>query len=454
MLSKQGGMSLIEVLGALAISAILLSGLTALVDSSLADTKADQAGAYQAAIGAAAAHYLADNYGVLAISANIGVTKPVTLTALKNAGEISPLQAAANVYGQTPCLLVRARNASPTNPAIVLDALVVTEGGQAIGDASIAYVAAQAGKGGGYINSLNSAVAQGSGGAWSLSAATTPTLNQFNSVSCSGQPANAGHLVTALLSNGAGQSSQDFLYRNKVPGMDVLNQMQTPIGMANGAAVDPGTACGSVAAIATDKTNGSLLYCNKISGTWQGSGSSWKAPVDTYASLPAGDAVGDVRMVKNISRAFTVDPSGKWVALAVDQNGDMNVPGKLAVGGDANIRGDANIHGNATIDANATVGGGATVGASVIAGGAGTFGGAVSGQSVEAKDWIVGQTVQVWKEGKEGDVCHIFTADPKIILNRIGTIVLESRSPMPGHTPTALICSGVPGNARLVRLVS
>jgi hypothetical protein len=52
--------------------------------------------------------------------------------------------------------------------------------------------------------------------------------------------------------------------------------------------------------------------------------------VSAFAALPAtGNSVGDVRMVTGLSRAFTWNGTG-WVALAVDENGNLQVPGTVA----------------------------------------------------------------------------------------------------------------------------
>jgi hypothetical protein len=52
--------------------------------------------------------------------------------------------------------------------------------------------------------------------------------------------------------------------------------------------------------------------------------------VATFALLPSSgtNAVGDVRMVTSLGRAFSWNGTG-WVALAVDQNGNLTVPQTL-----------------------------------------------------------------------------------------------------------------------------
>lgn len=69
-----------------------------------------------------------------------------------------------------------------------------------------------------------------------------------------------------------------------------------------------------------------MLSCQ--SGVWRRQGSaSWKDPVPSAAALPgAGNEPGDVRLTTDTSRAFAWTGAA-WKALAVDQNGDLDVPG-------------------------------------------------------------------------------------------------------------------------------
>jgi hypothetical protein len=65
----------------------------------------------------------------------------------------------------------------------------------------------------------------------------------------------------------------------------------------------------------------------------QGSG-HWKDPKGLFTDLPAtGNDVGDVRMVSSLARAFMWNETApgvfSWTALAVDEKGDMTVPGTI-----------------------------------------------------------------------------------------------------------------------------
>ncbi len=72
-----------------------------------------------------------------------------------------------------------------------------------------------------------------------------------------------------------------------------------------------------------------MLSCQ--SGVWKRQGAAfWKDPAATFATLPGSDnQPGDVRMVLALSRAFTWNGS-QWLALAVDQDGNLALPGRLS----------------------------------------------------------------------------------------------------------------------------
>jgi len=90
-----------------------------------------------------------------------------------------------------------------------------------------------------------------------------------------------------------------------------------------------GTACTGTGLIA--QQGGAILSC--VGGVWKGQGSDyWRAPVNSFANLPSNDPTGTVRLANDTGRAFTWD-GGTWAALAVNESGNMKVPGRL----DANV---------------------------------------------------------------------------------------------------------------------
>ena len=134
-----------------------------------------------------------------------------------------------------------------------------------------------------------------------------------------------GSIDVKVESNAAQQADDSrFLWRVPAP-TAADNTMSTPLIL--GAVETPGAGCANTGAIAQDGT-GALVSCQ--SGTWTAvGGGHWRAPVATYAALPAsGNQDGDVRLTLDTDRAFAWNGSS-WVALAVDQNGNLTVPNQL-----------------------------------------------------------------------------------------------------------------------------
>jgi hypothetical protein len=120
------------------------------------------------------------------------------------------------------------------------------------------------------------------------------------------------------------------LYRDEIPGNTNLNTMNTPILMGAGTVQTVGATCTTTGAIGRDG-NGQVLSCQ--SGTWRSQGSTfWRDPVADFSSLPGTDPTGAVRMTTDTGRAF-MWTGGAWTALAVDQNGNLTVPGTLTAAG-------------------------------------------------------------------------------------------------------------------------
>ncbi len=423
---KQRGFTIVELMAALLVAAMMFVGISSMIDSSLEETKAQQAGLYQSQVVAAASQYVTNNYEALA-AAPLNVTLPVPLAALVAGGLLPAGVQAANPYGQSACVLVRPRLRDAAQPAgpVVLDALVVGEGtvAQEIPERNLAFAAARSGRGGGFISARNPGAAQSSSGTWALNAATVPTLAAFAGAKCSANAVAKGSLSSALFFDGPGQPV-DFLYRDAVAGRPELNRMNAPIGMANGALATELAACGADAAIAVDAVNRNLLTCNGA-GLWQRAyNSSWKAPVDSFAALDAlvGSAVGDVRMATDIGRAFTyMGPVKKWAALAVDQNGDMVVPHNLAVQNDLDVARDAKIGRDATVAKH------------------------VQAHSLTVEDYVWAQTYTIGARYKQGDQCHLWLGEynqngGKIYVNVVGTIVLDNVNANAWNVP--MICMG------------
>ena len=419
----QRGMTLIEVLAALAIGAVLLVGLASLVERSLDDMKGQQAAYYQAQVVDAARRYLDKNAAGVATLTPAGAVLPITLEQLK-AGKFLPDNfAATNPYRQGTCVLVR--RPDPVNYAGQFDALIVTTGGDKIGDKDLASVAMLAGGGGGYVSTAAFGVARGA--SWNM-----PT-DAFRNVTCPGdanaalrgEAADGGHLVSSLFYDGAAQQAADFLYRERVPGRPEANTLGTPLLLAGGALVQAGTSClvdgVNRPALALDAATRSIVTCGD-DDKWA-LPSQWKAPVATYDALATvtGTKVGDVRMVMDLSRAFAYSAAG-WVALAVDQNGNFAVPNEASVG---KLTSESTVHakGHMTTDQDLHVGQDAfierfaTVKRDVVADG------------VQAKGWMEAPAVHLTDTFVAGAACHYEEIDPygkKVIAYPFGTIVTDA----------------------------
>jgi prepilin-type N-terminal cleavage/methylation domain-containing protein len=379
---RQRGMTLVEALAALAIASVLLVGLARMIGDSIEELKEQQAALQQAQVVTAAAKYVAAHYSDLVTSTGVGGVTAVTVAQLKTDGFLSTGFATANPYQQAACVLVRQPAAGK------LDALVAGYGGTAIPDRAIASVAMMAGQGGGYISAAQPGTARGA--SWTL--ATTA----YQGVACGGTTVlngaaahDGGHLVSSLFYDGPGQLSTDFLYRDTVPGRPQLNQMNTPLGFAGAALVTPGTACGAAAAIGIDGASRSVVTCG-ADGLWQAA-STWKAPVTNFADLPtAGNTAGDVRMVTALNRGFTYTGSG-WMALAVDESGNLHVPGTVSA--------DTAVVSAGTVTAEKTI--------------SSTHGG-IAGDWVLGRTWMEGPTLYLNEAIAAGTPCNILNADGSI----------------------------------------
>lgn len=476
MWARHRGFTLIEILVVLMIAAMLLIGVTAMIDTSLEDTKAQQAALHQDVFSIAAAKYLASHYAEL--SASPGPTAiRFDEVSTPELFALLPLRTTlVNGYQQTPCLIVRTYKRGEVN---VIDGLVVNEGGQEIPARALPFSAAHAGIGGGYIykDIVDSVVkALGASGSWKLDNTTVPSLTEITTPSCTGISATTGSLLSALFFDGPGKA-EDFLYRNAAPaGMEKLNTMNTPLLMDK-AAIDlvVGSECGEKRAVAFDQFS-NLLICKNSS--WQRASGSWRDPVDTYEDLYAdidGPAlVGDVRVVKasglpgSIGHAFTFDGTS-WTALAVDQLGDMNIPHNLTVGNnasvtndfavnhDAELRHDLTVGRNADVANDLTVANDANVSVDLKVGGEIRAGGDISstngnlssdaGMVTAYAGGFYGQTVTIGEHHKLDDPCHQPLPPDKFgkINYRwpIGTIVLDHGGDFAKPPPSIpLICSG------------
>lgn len=322
----QQGLTLIEVIIALAILGAAAMGASRLVDNYSSNMRANVAAGQLEAFGDAVNSYVEDNYAAVEGVATASTPALITVPILQATGYLSSGFFAQNGFGQTMCALVL----QPTSGH--LQGLVVTQGGQAINDLDLGQIAGLIGGGGGGVYSTSPTELTGTMGGWKM-----PIGNYANPDSageqCSGASGSVsittGHPVEALWF-AKGDETAGVLYRDSIPGQSQRNTMNTPILVSSSAIETSGATCSPNGQIARD-SNGGVLAC--VSGTWQSPGSLyWKNPVNTFSALPTTDPVGAVRMTLDTGRAF-MWTGGAWSPLAVDQNGNLDVPNNLTAAG-------------------------------------------------------------------------------------------------------------------------
>jgi hypothetical protein len=317
---RQRGVTLLEALAALLIGALVIAGVSRMINVSLNDSRDQQVAAYQQQIAAAVGQAIKLNYNTL-----LGIpATPSTVYSMSDLVALNFLPPsfanAKNGFGQSFCLLVQ--QPSPGQ----IDAMLITTGGTAIPDVDLGYIAANSGVGGGLIGSSQPGNAVGAYGGWSAPLAT------WNQGTCTGA---VGHLANQVFMTGPGNQSTDFLYRVAVPGHPELNAMNAgvPIGLSTATA---GAACVNTVTTANiftaDNTTKRLLTC--INGVW--TLPTWldNSSVTNVSKLPlvVGAMPGDVRITADTQLPY-VWTGTKWSPLAVDDNGALNFP-KFVTAGD------------------------------------------------------------------------------------------------------------------------
>jgi prepilin-type N-terminal cleavage/methylation domain-containing protein len=329
------GFTLIEMLAALAIAAVMIAGMTAMVGTSLEDTRGQQSALYQARIAAAARQLVEANYAQLAQAAAGGSFAVGLNTAgsYQLASYLSGTTGATNSYGQTPCLLINSVAGQPGS----IQALLVTEGGRTIPDGELGYIAANAGQGGGAIQAMTSpaGAAKGAYGGW------TVTAPNPGNVSCSGTRTGVGHLASLVTTTSAQAQNTDFLYRVGVPGNTDVNTMHVPLVLAT--TQGDFAQCSQPGAIAAD-SNGNVLSCEKgpnasFAYQWLPQASyQWRQPVASASpqdlSAISNPQDGDVSVTLSTHRAYTYNgATSSWQALAVDEDGQLTLGNSATIGG-------------------------------------------------------------------------------------------------------------------------
>lgn len=278
---KQGGVSLLEMLISISIMGIVLASSYRVANDRTRDIKDQQVAAQHRMILNAGRHWIMDNLSTVQASATAAAPHVLTTATLTAAGYLPSSFSGSNAYGQT----YEIKTLEPA--ANRFEALLVTLGGDPIEAGRIPLVAAMVGQEGGYIpyatgvgNCNATTIACGAFGGWRIAA----TTNYW--AAGSGNP-GAGHLASMIaIENGT--VTDDFLYRNAVPGQPQLNQMATAIDMNNNNLTNVNTITGQAGALAI---TGTVTASSKITGTtfWASS-----AVTDGAACTNSGDMARDV----------------------------------------------------------------------------------------------------------------------------------------------------------------
>ncbi|WP_240766296.1 shufflon system plasmid conjugative transfer pilus tip adhesin PilV [Paraburkholderia flava] len=318
--SHAHGFTMIEVLVALAVTAVMLAGVATMINSSLEDTRGQQAALYQQQVGAAAKQLIETNVSALTLAAPTIV--PFSGGGYQLASFLPAGMRSTNAYGQTPCLLVTKQSDG------TLSGLLVTEGGTTIKDSELGYIAANSGQGGGSIPATNNTngSAIGAYGAWT---APKPTG------ACT-KLTGVGHLASQVYSGTTATQNSDYLYRVSVPGNPKANTMQVPIVLGPTPQADYQT-CNALGAIGTDAL-GNVVNCTAtVNGTlwvpqpafrWRGALANEDA-IFSASNKPA--VANDMMMSQATNRAYVYDGT-TWQALAVDKNGDLQLGNTHTIG--------------------------------------------------------------------------------------------------------------------------
>lgn len=337
----QSGLTLVETLASLAILSAVMVGAAQLSDRYLTDTKAMVTAQHLRTVGEAGRAYIQNNYGALLSSAT--ATVPVVIPVSALSPYLTGTYSATNNYGQTTCILVLQPIANN------LDALVVTTGGTAIDDVSLAQVAGTVGAAGGGIYASAATTLRGAMGQWSAAFGNFSSANKScaDGVSAGTVPLTAGHPVMALWLSDQSIGSA-FLYRDQVPGRPDLNTMNTPVIFSAMSVQTVGAACSTTGAFARDAA-GSLVSCQ--GGQWKGGagGLNWKGWLTSPASLPAaGNSNGDAYRISGVGgHAFVWDAAGgSWQGMVVDSAGNLTLAGAIYTSGGSSWYGAITMQGS------------------------------------------------------------------------------------------------------------
>jgi len=343
---KQSGFTLVE----LAIASVILTiALTVTLwrdVQSEREDKANAAGDQAYTVSNGLQNYITANYSSLSSAtptiAGFSNAMQPTFAELKAAGYIDGGQTGTNGFGSSYLFYISRVPSTCSPPACdvsgltVISSPVLIPGTTTPDTRMLGFAASRVDSDGGDAGiSVTTTAINGAAGGWTLSnpvglAGLLAVKSGYGSAGLTQFYRRDGSLPLTAALNGGGQDISNINNANVVTITFTGTEVQ-------------GAAC-SAYQVGRDISN-NLLVCQ--GGVWTPSGggtTSWKSPVANYASLPAtGNTLGDVRLAEDTNRAYAWNGVA-WAALAVDQNGNINIPGTATMS-------NADITGTATVGA-------------------------------------------------------------------------------------------------------
>ena len=432
--SESSGFSLLEVMASVVALAAVVVGVSVLTQQSADEARGVLVAQHIRTIAGATESYLQKNYETIVGLASADHPVIISVDKLITDGHLPGGFSATTPQGQTVCAVVRKTSDNKLQPLVVAE---TPSGNSGYDDVTLAQIVTQLGAGGGGVYARDVTadrdVIRGAMGGWVLEGADKEAFEAADAQG--GTCAEGGTASSVAFLSGTptyalwlqdDTSLDATLYRDAVPGRPSLNTMNTPILMGDNTVRTAQDSCGKLAdgvadvpagALARD-TDGRMLSCQVKGGvrTWQAQGSLyWGDPVQAFADLGTCDAASDgvTRVVKSgnagipgntAPRAYTCKGT-TWIALGLDDNGDLRVPGDVAVGDDMTI-GDSLSAADVTVRDDLTVNDAVTIHGTIAVTGKATLSG---GMDVTGRSTV--NDLQVVNNVTAGSACPGGAAD-------------------------------------------
>ncbi len=213
------GVTLVEVLFALAVSAIIAVSGMYWMNRNAAQLRSKGAADQLNIVADAAASYVHNNYAALETSiATAGGKMALSLQPLRDAGYLPADSFTSNPYGASYEIWLRESGVGPNTS---IEAMVVAAGGYDPGEVDLPNAAIMAGGKSGFVKPANPNTVLGAYGGWRAS------LTDFKGASASSEPVR----LASIVHFNRDQVMDDYLYRYSVDGHPEVNTMNTDIDM-------------------------------------------------------------------------------------------------------------------------------------------------------------------------------------------------------------------------------